>query len=88
MAAAEGALLNRLEPVLPALHALVGHQPVLDEVQGPAGFQHASQLEQCGLDIGDRAQRPGRQRGVAAVVGERQRLAIQSGPLDRDIRAR
>src|SRR5918999_3443502 len=88
MAAAEGALLARLEPVLPALPPLVGRQPVLDEVQGPAGLEHASQLEQRGLDIGDRAQRPGRQRGVAAVVGEGQRLAIQSGPLDRHIRAR
>jgi len=34
--------------------------------------------------VGDRAEGPGRQRRVAAVVGERQRLAVQAGPVDRD----
>jgi hypothetical protein len=88
MAAAKDAFLDRLEPVLPAPHRLVGRQSVLDEVKGPAGLEHATQLEQCGLDVGDRAQRPGRQRGVATVVGQWEGLTIESGTLHRDVRGR
>ena len=86
VAAAEQPLLDGLEAVLPAAHALVRRQPVLEEVQRPAGLEDAPQLAQRGGDVGDGAQRPGREGGVEAVVGERQRLAVQPGPPHRDAR--
>ena len=83
VAAAEEPLLQRLEAMLPAPDALVGRQPVLDEVQGRSGLEDASHLLQRGRDVGDRAERPRRDRGVEAVVVEGQRLAVEARPLDR-----
>jgi len=76
--AAEQALLDRLEAVLPAADPLVGGQPMLDEVQRSARLEHPPQLGKGGCDVGDRAHRPGGERGIEAVVAEGQRLAIQA----------
>ena len=62
-------------------HVLVGGEAVLGEVQRAAGLQHAADLAQGGVDVGDRAHRPGRERGVEAVVRERQRRAVEAGAL-------
>ena len=40
---------------------------VLDEVKGPARFQHSPQLGERALHVGDGAQRPRRQRSVEAL---------------------
>jgi len=77
VASAEDSLLHRLEASLPAADPLVGGQPVLDEVQGPAGLEDAPQFTKGGGDVGDGAHRPGGQGGVVAVVREGQRLAVQ-----------
>jgi hypothetical protein len=61
---------------------------VLDEVQGRPGLEDAPHLQQRGCDVGDRAERPRRDGGVEAVVFERQRLAVETRPLHRDLRRR
>src|SRR5262249_5476492 len=71
-------LLNRVEASLPPAHALVRSQPVLEEVQLPAGLEHPAQLSERGGYVWPGAHRPGGQHGVVAVVGERKRLAVES----------
>jgi hypothetical protein len=85
MAAAEQPLLHRLEAMLPAAHPLVRGEAVLDEVQRAARLEDAAYLRQRGCDLRDRAERPGTQGGVEAVVLEWQRLAVQAGPLHADV---
>jgi hypothetical protein len=55
-------------------------------MQRPARAQDAAQLAQRGLDVRDRAHGPRGERSVEAVVGERQRRAVQAGALDGDAR--
>ena len=86
MAAPEHPFLQRLEAMLPATHPLVWGQTVLEEVQGAAGLENPPHLGKGGGHVRNRAQRPRGQRGIEAVVLERQRLAIQAGPLHRDAR--
>src|SRR5690606_11658556 len=64
-------LLNRFEPVLPALHVLVRGESVLDEMQGASGLQHPAHLAQRCVGIRDGAQRPGGQRRIETAVLER-----------------
>ena len=68
--------------MLPAADPLVGGEAVLHEVEGPTGLEDPPDLPQGGGDVGNGAQRPGGQGGVAAVVGEGQRLAVQARPPD------
>ena len=75
------ALLQGFEAVLPAAHLLVGRQAVLDEVERPAGLEHPPHLAQRRADVGDGAQGPRRHGAVAAVVVERQGLAVEAGSL-------
>ena len=82
----EQPFLHGLESMLPAAHSLVRGQAVLDEVQGPSGFEHAPQLGKRGCEIRDRAHRPSGQRGVEAVVLEWERLSVESSSLHRDAR--
>src|SRR3954451_25135574 len=49
--ASEDSLLHGFEAMLPALHALVGRQAMLDESQRAAGLEHASNLGQRLLDV-------------------------------------
>jgi hypothetical protein len=58
----------------------------LVHVQRSARLQDAPDLRERGGEVRDRAERPRRQRGVEAVVGEGKRLAVQAGPLDGDRR--
>jgi len=37
---------------------------VFDEMEHPAGLQHAAELGERGIDVGNSAQRPRRQHGV------------------------
>src|SRR5829696_2348611 len=83
MAAAEHTLLHRLEPVLQALDLLVRGESVFDEAQEAARLENATELGKRRLDVRDRAHRPGGERAVEAVVGERQRLAVEPRSLDR-----
>src|SRR6266542_6255899 len=86
VAPAEHALLEWLQPSLPALYRLVRGQAVLDEVQRAARLEHPTELTQGGRNVRDRAQRPRRNGGVEAGVGERQGLAVQPGSLYRNAR--
>src|SRR6185312_9308514 len=69
-AATEQALFKGVESALPALHRIVRRQTVFDEVERAAGFEHPAYFGEGSGWVGDRAQGPGRQRRVAAVVGE------------------
>jgi hypothetical protein len=53
--AAEQALLDRLEAMLPVADPLAGGEPMLDEVQRSARLEHPPQLGQGGGDARDRA---------------------------------
>ena len=60
---------------------VVDAEVVEDEERGtqPApGLEHPAELGQGQHRVGDRAQRERRQRGVAAVVGEREVLAVEA----------
>ena len=72
VAAAADLALERGETVLPAGDLRAGGEPVLDEVQGPAGAQYAVHLGQRSLDVGDGAQRPCREGVVDAGIVEGQ----------------
>lgn len=76
MTSTEDTLLDRFEPVLPALNVLVGSETVLDEMQRPTRLEHPAHLRECHRNVRDGAQRPRRQRAVTTVIGQRQRLAI------------
>ena len=52
VAAAEQPLLHRLEPALPATHALVRGHPVLDEVQPASGPEDAPHLRSAAATSG------------------------------------
>ena len=70
--------LQRVEAALPPANGLVWRQAVLQEAQEAAGSQHAPHLAQRGVRVGDRAQRPRGQRGVAGRRLERQPLAVET----------
>lgn len=53
-------------------------------MQGRARPQYPPQLAQRGGHVGDGTQRPGAQRDVVTAVRERERLAVQVGPLYQD----
>ena len=72
VAPAERPLFEPIEAPLPALHAFVRREPVIDEVQRAAGLEHAAQLPEGAGHVGDRAQGPAREGRVEAVVGEGQ----------------
>src|SRR5262245_8124514 len=84
--ASEDTLLDRLEAMLPPANPLVRGQAVLDEAQRAARLEHAPNLRQRPLDVGDGAHRPGREGGVEAVVLERKRLPVEARSFDRNIR--
>ena len=71
VATAEQALLHRFEAMLPALHRVIGGQPVLDEVQRAAGLEHPAHFGQRRGHIRNGAHRPGRQGRVATRVRQR-----------------
>lgn len=79
-------LFHRVEASLPAAHRLVGSQSVLDEMQGPPGFEDTLHLAQGGADVGDGAHRPGGECCVIAIVLKGQPLAVQAGSAHRDTR--
>src|SRR6478609_10886662 len=84
VAAVESLLLDGLEEALPALHVRLGGEAVLEEVQGAAGTQHASDLAECPVDVGDRAQGERREDGVGALVRETEPLAVEVAADDGD----
>src|SRR5262245_54828549 len=86
VAASEDPLLHRLEAMLPPPDPLVRRQAVLDESHRTARLEHAPNLRQCPLDVGDGAHRPGREGGVEAVVLERKRLSVEARSFDRNTR--
>ena len=83
VAAAEDAAIQRIAPGLAAGHLRVRREAVLDEVQRAAGTEHAADLGQGRAQVGDRAQGPGREHMVDALIVEGQRLGVQADVLDR-----
>ena len=77
VAAAGEALLPRIEAVLEPRDLRVGREAVLGEVERGARLQHAAHLGERGVDVGDRAQRHRRERGVEAVVGKVEPRAVE-----------
>ena len=71
------ASLHTVESVLPARHAGVGAETVLEEVERASGSQHPMDLAHGTAGVGDRAQRERAQRGVDRRVVERQLLAVE-----------
>src|SRR5258708_24126263 len=65
---------GRRQPILPSAHALVGGQTVLDEQQLAARPQYAPHLGERGAGLRDRAQGPGRDDGLDAMLVERNGL--------------
>ena len=63
-----------------------GASPCSTKCSVPPGFSTRRTSRSAAVDVGNRAQRPRRQRGVVGVVGERQRRAVEAGALDRDRR--
>ena len=63
-----------------------GARPCSRKCRVPPGLRNPPDLGKGGGHVRNRAQRPRGQRGIEAVVLERQRLAIQAGPLHRDAR--
>src|SRR3954466_12824945 len=59
---------------------------MLDEVESAALPQHPTNLCQSEDGVRDRAQRPCRERRVETVVVEGQRLPVETGPFDRNLR--
>ena len=64
--------------------SLLGGEAVLEEVQGAAGTQHAPDLGEGAVDVGDRAQRERREDGVGARVREAEPLAVEVAADDGD----
>ncbi len=86
MTAVGEALLERVEPVLPARHPGVGRESVLEEVDRAAGPQHSSHLGQCPRRVRHRAQREGAERGVARRVRQWDLLSVEPNVLHRQHR--
>ena len=61
-----------------------GARPCSTKWKVPPGLSTRRTSARAAARVGDRAEGPCGQRRVAAVVGERQRLAVQAGPVDRD----
>src|SRR5437870_5009045 len=58
-------------------------QTVLEEMESPAGSQHATQLAQCSRDVRDRAQRERAERGIDRLAGEWEVLPVEADEPDR-----
>ena len=78
VAAAEEALLEAVEAVLPAGDVGIGGEAVFEEAEGAAGAQDAAQLGQGAADVGDRAQRERDQPRVDRGVGDRELGAVEA----------
>ena len=76
--------LQGLEPALPCLHTRIGGKAMFEEVEPAPGTKHTPHLGKRGVGIGNRAQGEGAQSVVTAVIGEGNRLAVESDPLDGD----
>src|SRR4051794_33048345 len=66
MASTRDGLPDRLDSLLPARDAGVGRVTVLDEMQPRRGLQDPAKFCERARQVGNRAHRPGRHRGVEA----------------------
>ena len=76
-------LVERFEAALPARYRGIGGMPMLDEVERAARLQYASQLLERVGQIGNRAQRPGREHRIERLGRQVQLLAVEPGQLHR-----
>ena len=75
--------LEWFEPTLPDDDPGVGGKAVLEKIETTSGTNHASQFQQRAVSGGDAAEGERRQCSVAAVVGEGNRLTVETDMLDR-----
>lgn len=76
--------LKGFDPALPDHHTGVGRKSMFEEVESTTRSKYASYLCQHGVGVGNRAQSESAQGVVAAVVGEGNRLSVESDALDGD----
>ena len=76
-------LLKTVQTVLPARRRRLRAQAVLEEMESPAGSQHATQLAQGSRDVRDRAQRERAERGIDRLAGEWEVLPVEADEPDR-----
>ncbi len=78
--------LEGLDAALEPHDLLVRSKAVLEEVEPPAGPEDASDLSQCLRGLRDGAEGKGAEHAVATGVGQRNGLAVETDPFDRDPR--
>ena len=77
IAATTGRNLVEMKKNSTSRHLGIGRPAMLHKVQRAAGPQHPSDLRQCSVNVGDRAQRPCREHVVDRAVLQWKLLAVE-----------